>query len=300
MHISKKSPTVKRSCEWLWRYFVANAERPQTPATATNYYLLFYNTLSCIGWGYVLIMTFIHLVDLPLPKIFNPTTGGLSPFQAIHGHVRGLVHGLVREAQGLLMKYHKSFIIAMMPPQLLEIYFRMTTTYDVVGRAVAIVQTTAALEIVHAIFGLVRSPLPTTIIQVYSRLFLVWGITQKYEQVRWSFPTLATHPHAFRSQSRHSVLYSTMILAWSTTEVIRYAFYALSLARGTVPGFLVYLRYTTFYVLYPLGASSEALLILSSLPNGSPLSGLKDGSWNIWDYFRGLMFVAWWPGVSRH
>ena len=88
-----------------------------------------------------------------------------------------------------------------------------------------------------------------------------------------------------------------MILAWSLTEVIRYAFYALSLARRAVPGALVYLRYTTFYLLYPLGASSEAFLILSSLPTTSPLEGFKDGSWNTWDYFRGVMFVVWWPGV---
>jgi len=88
-----------------------------------------------------------------------------------------------------------------------------------------------------------------------------------------------------------------MILAWSTTEVIRYAFYTLSLARNTVPGVLVYLRYTTFYILYPLGASSEALLILASLPVTNPLHGFKDGSWSIWDYFRGVMFVVWWPGV---
>lgn len=88
-----------------------------------------------------------------------------------------------------------------------------------------------------------------------------------------------------------------MILAWSETEVIRYAFYALSLARDTVPSVLLYLRYTTFYVLYPLGASSEALLILSSLPIVNPLQLLKDGSWSTWDYFRGAMFIVWWPGV---
>lgn len=88
-----------------------------------------------------------------------------------------------------------------------------------------------------------------------------------------------------------------MILAWSMTEVIRYAFYALSLVLGTVPRILVYLRYTTFYVLYPVGASSEALLILSSLPTANPLQGLKDGTWSAWDYFRGVMFVVWWPGM---
>ena len=84
-----------------------------------------------------------------------------------------------------------------------------------------------------------------------------------------------------------------MILAWSTTEVIRYAFYTFSLTRSTVPGVLVYLRYTTFYLLYPLGASSEALLILCSLPAANPLEGFKGGTWNVWDYFRGVMFVAW-------
>ena len=103
--------------------------------------------------------------------------------------------------------------------------------------------------------------------------------------------------HAPWLQSRYNPLYATMILAWSTTEVIRYSFYAVSLVRGTVPGILVYLRYTTFYALYPIGASSEALLILSSLPVANPLQGLKDGSWSAWDYFRGVMFVIWWPGV---
>ena len=176
----------------------------------------------------------------------------------------------------------------------------MTTTYRVVGHAVAIVQTAAALEIVHAFSGLVKSPLPTAVMQVYSRLFLVWGVTQKYGQVCLGLPTLATRPHVSTFQSSQNALYSTMILAWSTTEVIRYAFYALSLARGVVPGVLVYLRYTTFYILYPLGASSEALLIYSSLPKTNPLQGFKDGSWNSWDYFRGLMFVVWWPGVYSH
>jgi len=169
--------------------------------------------------------------------------------------------------------------VATIPLQLLGVYNRMITTYDFVGGAVAIVQTAAALEIAHSISGLVKSPILTAVIQVYSRLFLVWGVTQRYEQ------------------SRHNALYSTMVLAWSATEVIRYAFYTLSLARSTVPGILVYLRYSTFYLLYPLGASSEALLIYSSLPTTNPLKGFKDGSWNTWDYFRGVMFALWWPGL---
>ena len=261
--------------------------------------MILYNTLSCLGWVYILVVTFLHLTNVPLPDILNTTSEGPSvfSFQALATYIRELVEEIIREAKGLLAPSNNMFIAAIIPPQLLDIYTRMTTTYDVVGRAVALVQTAAALEILHALSGLVKSPLPTAVIQVYSRLFLVWGVTQKYEQVCSQFPILATHAHASCSQSRHNPLYSTMILAWSTTEVIRYAFYALSLVRGTVPSVLIYLRYTTFYVLYPLGASSEALLILSSLPTVNPLQGLKDGSWSPWDYFRGVMFVVWWPGV---
>ena len=81
-----------------------------------------------------------------------------------------------------------------------------------------------------------------------------------------------------------------MVLAWSLTEVTRYAFYAISLlSRPPYP--LLYLRYTTFYLLYPLGAGSEAFLIYSTLP---PWVG---GVWTGVDYGRGLMFVIWWPAL---
>jgi len=248
------------------------------PSPVKQYYLILYNTLSCLGWGYILVMTYFHLTDIPLPDILGFNSGGASAslYQALVEYVRELVEELIEEAKRLIIPSNNLFII---PSQLLDVYNRMITTYDVVGGTVAIVQTAAALEVVHAVTGLVKSPIPTAVVQVYSRLFLVWGVTEKYEQ------------------SRHNPLYSTMILAWSMTEVIRYAFYTLSLARDTVPGVLVYLRYTTFYVLYPLGASSEALLILSSLPTTNILEGHKDGSWNTWDYFRGVMFIAWWPGL---
>ncbi|KAG9086392.1 hypothetical protein FRC07_013103 [Ceratobasidium sp. 392] len=83
-----------------------------------------------------------------------------------------------------------------------------------------------------------------------------------------------------------------MVLAWSITEVIRYSFYAFNLA-GKEPGILVYLRYTTFYILYPLGASSEAALIYATLPNSSPFSG----NWTAYDLLRGFFFTIWWPGL---
>lgn len=202
--MAKKLPTTKRSCRWLLESSVASTERSQSLASVTNYYLILYNTLSCLGWGYVLVMTFLHLTNVPLPEILNSASKSSSAFsfQALVGYIREHVEELVGEAKGLLTPSNNIFLAAIIPSQLLDIYARMATTYDVVGHSVAIVQTTAALEIIHTLSGLVRSPLPTTVIQVYSRLFLVWGVTQKYEQVCWQFPTLAIHTHVSSFSSR--------------------------------------------------------------------------------------------------
>lgn len=71
-------------------------------------------------------------------------------------------------------------------------------------------------------------------------------------------------------QTHAHPLFATMLLAWSVTESIRYPFYALALFDIEVYA-LNWLRYNTFLVLYPLGASSEAFLALSTVP---PLSSL--------------------------
>jgi very-long-chain (3R)-3-hydroxyacyl-CoA dehydratase len=84
-----------------------------------------------------------------------------------------------------------------------------------------------------------------------------------------------------------------MVFAWSFTEVIRYTFYALNLV-GLNPRFLLWLRYTTFYVLYPLGASSEAFITFATLPNSRP----SEGNWTLWDFGRAFLFTIWWPGES--
>ena len=93
--------------------------------------------------------------------------------------------------------------------------------------------------------GVVRAPVFTTAVQVASRFLLVWGVVEP-------FPKTATNP-----------LYATMLLAWSTTEVIRYSYFALSLAGFERPAF-TRLRYSTFLVLYPLGIASECGMILAA------------------------------------
>jgi very-long-chain (3R)-3-hydroxyacyl-CoA dehydratase len=94
--------------------------------------------------------------------------------------------------------------------------------------------------------GVVRAPILTTGMQVASRLLLVWPVVNV-------FPGLASSP-----------AYSSMLVAWSVTEVIRYSYFALTLS-GFQPKFLSWLRYNTFYMLYPLGISSECFLIYKAI-----------------------------------
>lgn len=82
----------------------------------------------------------------------------------------------------------------------------------------------------------------TTLMQVSSRFLLVWGIIYPYPFVS-SSPT-----------------YASMLLAWSVTEVIRYTFFASAIV-GVCPAILLWLRYNTFFVLYPIGIISECSLI---------------------------------------
>lgn len=87
-------------------------------------------------------------------------------------------------------------------------------------------------------------PLPTTMMQVSSRLLLIWAVVNRYPA--------ATAPSPF---------YSSMLLAWSVTEVIRYSYFVWNLRGNGVPGSVTWLRYNTFYVLYPIGIGSECSLI---------------------------------------
>ncbi|KAG0145322.1 hypothetical protein CROQUDRAFT_45891, partial [Cronartium quercuum f. sp. fusiforme G11] len=104
------------------------------------------------------------------------------------------------------------------------------------------VQSSALIEILHAGLGLVRSGLLTTVMQVASRLLVVWLI----------LPTA------------QSPIYATMVLAWSLSEIIRYGTYASSLLNYPLRP-LLWLRYSAFFVLYPVGAGSEwGLIYLAS------------------------------------
>lgn len=115
--------------------------------------------------------------------------------------------------------------------------------------------------LIRSVTGLVRAPLLTTLMQVASRFLLVWGIA-------FVFPTPTSRNPAF----------STMLLAWSITEVIRYSYFCVNLAYGSVPSFLTWLRYNTFFVLYPLGIASECWLVYAAIPGARRRFGIE-GEW---------------------
>ncbi len=124
---------------------------------------------------------------------------------------------------------------------------KSTNVYDSVRMPLIIFQSLGVLEVLHSLFRLVRASFQTTALQLASRLFILWLIVEKVPATR---DTLA---------------FSLMVAAWSLTEVPRYFYFAYC-ARAKPPRSLVWLRYTTFFPLYPLGATSEWLCVYTALP----------------------------------
>ncbi|CAL1541983.1 unnamed protein product [Lymnaea stagnalis] len=150
--------------------------------------------------------------------------------------------------------------------------------YREVSGILHICQTAAILEIVHSKTGLVRSNWILTAFQVYSRVFLVWGVV-------WSVPA-----------AQYGIQVALWLFAWTVTEIIRYTFYFFSLLPGPVPHVLVWCRYTFFIILYPIGVTGELMTIFSALPvvKESQLYSFElPNQWNIsFNYYYYLCFIV--------
>jgi len=112
-----------------------------------------------------------------------------------------------------------------------------------------IAQGMALLEILHTILKWVKSPVLSTAAQVFSRVLVVVLI------------------NVFIQQPLLSITQTGIIIvsfAWGITELVRYSFYFLSLFDRQ-PKWLLWMRYTFFIVLYPLGVTGEWLIIASPL-----------------------------------
>lgn len=114
------------------------------------------------------------------------------------------------------------------------------TLWDYTRVSVIIFQNAAFVEILNAAFGLVKSNPVVTTFQVFSRMMVVVGVVM-------ATPTGKVSPGL-----------PIALFAWAITEIIRYGYYALNIVK-VVPHIVVFLRYTTFIALYPIGVTGELL-----------------------------------------
>jgi very-long-chain (3R)-3-hydroxyacyl-CoA dehydratase len=149
-------------------------------------------------------------------------------------------------------------------------------------------QTLALLEILHALLGLVRASPLTTGMQVASRILLVWGVLDRYPDL---VSTTNKWGRVSVGMTGTDYAFTGMILAWSVTEVIRYGYFVYTLGISPrVPGWLIWLRYNTFFVLYPVGISSECALIWLAM---TPAHENKEGTMEM---FYRLVLAIYVPG----
>lgn len=94
-----------------------------------------------------------------------------------------------------------------------------------------------------------------------------------------------------------------LLLAWGITEIIRYPFYAMK-ELGDAPFALIWLRYTTFIVLYPLGVSSELAMVWLALPElrrtglwSAPMPNMANFDFHYYALCL-LAMLAYAPGVA--
>jgi hypothetical protein len=94
-----------------------------------------------------------------------------------------------------------------------------------------------------------------------------------------------------------------MVVAWGLVEVVRYLYLTLNLFKRA-PDWLTWLRYTLFYILYPVGVYGEMRVLYDALPylqERSVFSIELPNDWNFsfsfTSYVSLLVYVMYIPGL---
>ena len=122
--------------------------------------------------------------------------------------------------------------------------------WSAMGMSIHAAQWAMAMEMLHSLTGMVKSPFVPTFLQVVSRLGLM-------VVVMLSSPAVSATWHC-----------GMMAISWSLVEVPRYAFYLNGLLKKEKEDVLYpifWLRYSLFAVLYPTGITGEILTMVASL-----------------------------------
>ena len=172
---------------------------------------------------------------------------------------------------------------------------QISELYNVLFPLLRVTQSLALLEIMHSLSGLVRASVVTTGMQVASRIVVVWGVMHMFSK------QAVGAKEGILGGGREAQLgdwgFIGCLSAWGVTECIRYGFFTLQLSGIEAPKWLLWLRYVpqpvsfmdiisyalfldgmvlipdcrynTFFVLYPLGISSECLLMYLAITPAS-------------------------------
>ncbi|XP_016345562.1 very-long-chain (3R)-3-hydroxyacyl-CoA dehydratase 1-like [Sinocyclocheilus anshuiensis] len=148
--------------------------------------------------------------------------------------------------------------------------------YKNIARTLTFFQTFALLEVGHCAIGIVRTSVIVIGVQVCSRIFMVWFITNSIRQI----------------QNEESVI--LFVVVWTITEITRHSFYTFNLLNH-LPYFIKWARYNMFIVMYPLGLIGELLTIHAALPyvRRSGMYSLRlPNKYNVsFDYYYFLIIV---------
>ncbi|KAM4618392.1 very-long-chain (3R)-3-hydroxyacyl-CoA dehydratase isoform 2-T2 [Polymixia lowei] len=120
-------------------------------------------------------------------------------------------------------------------------------TFHAISDVMFFCQILAAVEVLNAAFGVVRTGVVPTLIQVVGRNFILFIIFGSLEEMH-----------------NKPVVFFVFYL-WSAIEIFRYPFYMLG-CIDTEWKALTWLRYTIWIPLYPLGVLAEAVAVIQSIP----------------------------------
>ena len=165
-----------KKCKSEKYYTLAQLDLFTAIPTFIKYYLVAFNILSAFGWGYVLLLTISHLFNLngdasaTSATMTKTASSTLSDFLSTFSIVKssGIISGSLESR---------------LPAYVQPVYLRSMSTFARVGTQTAFIQSLAVLEVIHVLLGWVRSPMQTTVMQVASRLFMIWGIVEQFDGV---------------------------------------------------------------------------------------------------------------------
>ena len=121
--------------------------------------------------------------------------------------------------------------------------------FDELFPSLILTQSLALLEVVHALFGLVRASVVTTTMQVASRIIVVWGVMYKFSVLEigengiLGGAAVASGAAGPQQGQPGDWAFVGCLVAWGITECVRYGFFVLQLSGKGVPKLLLWLRY---------------------------------------------------------